>query len=194
MNPHPGGDCPQVYPQVLGVVLAAGASTRMGHPKALIEVESVPLVTAHIQRLEALVGEVRVVDGAVDLSRWVGQRRRTNARWASTGMWESLAIGLAGWPGPVIVTPVDAPPAPSADLVRLLATAPPATLAWHGQPGHPAYLGPAEVARIASEPSPSEGLAALLRHARRVQATTPDVCRNLNTPKDLHDWMAHVRS
>ena len=91
--------------RVAGIVLAAGASTRLGEPKQLIEVGGQPLVRrAAISALEAGAYPVIVVLGAGGdqilpaLDGLVGVRVALNTRW-ETGLASSLGAGLAALTG-----------------------------------------------------------------------------------------------
>lgn len=54
--------CSHLWPP-LGLILAAGASTRMGRPKALLELTNKPLLSEHIHRLQRVGLRPRVVLG-----------------------------------------------------------------------------------------------------------------------------------
>jgi CTP:molybdopterin cytidylyltransferase MocA len=170
----------------LAIVLAAGGSSRMGRPKALLPLpEGRTLLQAWIHRLQAHC-RVCVVQGAVDLVVPPGVELRTNPDWATTGMRESLLRGLAGRPAQaVLVTPVDAPPCTEVELRRLLAQPGSAVLSWGGEPGHPVRLGAGDLARLKVGT-----LAEALREATAVQAESEAVLLNLNTPED---WQAFTR-
>lgn len=122
---------PASPPRVAAVVLAAGGSTRLGHPKQLVPVRGEPLVRrAARAALGAGAEPVVVVLGAhADLVRpalhALPVRTVTNDRWA-TGLASSLAAGLrAALAGDacdgVLVTLVDQPLVDAGALRRLLA-------------------------------------------------------------------------
>ena len=121
---------------VVAVVLAAGASSRMGTPKALLKLrDGRTLLQAHLDALGAFT--VVVVEG-----RWpLPVPAVHNPNWASTGMVESLALALVDRNEErVLVTPVDAAPVRGRDLAALLAAPAPACLAHGGRPGHPVVV------------------------------------------------------
>jgi CTP:molybdopterin cytidylyltransferase MocA len=176
---------------IVGVVLAAGGSTRMGRPKALLPVGGVPLVRVHEAALGAVCGEVRVVVGAyeAEILGVLTPRARVvrNPRWSDTGPRESLLLALEDLPphATVVITPVDVPPASRPALAALIAARPPAVLAHGASPGHPV--------RVAA------GVAlACLRAGgtlRDVLGSTPtlieagaEVLLNLNTPAEWSAW------
>ena len=98
------------------VVLAAGASTRMGRPKALLRWRGRPFAWHVLQQAHAAGAEpVIVVEGAVALPREAVQGATVvrNEAWAD-GPLGSLQVGLralreAGAEGPVLVLTVDRP-------------------------------------------------------------------------------------
>ncbi len=172
------------------VVLAAGGSRRMGRPKALLDVDGRPLVARHVEAMRAAGARVRVVLGghgeAVAAALPPGVEVRWNRDWARTDMRASLALGLADLPdaAPVLVTPVDAPPAPAEVLAALLRQGPPAVPAFAGRDGHPVLVraGPARAA-LARAP-----LRDHLREAARVAVDWPDAVLNLNDPAAWAAW------
>ncbi len=133
------------------VILAAGASLRMGRPKALLELEGRPVLSWHCEWLGAFVDEVVVVEGGTSLAHAVagGARIVRNEAWATTEPRHSLLLGIAGLDpqDEVIVTPVDVPPAPANVLAALVAVAPDvvatrgAVVEYLGAPGHPIRIG-----------------------------------------------------
>lgn len=165
-------------------MLAAGGSTRMGRPKALLEVDGVPLVVHHARAFAALGLRVSVVLGAhspaVAAMLDATVRVVINPDWASTDPAWSAYLGLQAC-GPALFTPVDVPPARTADLLRLCAGEGPAVLAYRGHPGHPVRLEP---------PHAHLRLDERLRDARLVEVEDPTRLANLNTPAQWEAWLA----
>lgn len=153
----------------------------MGRPKALLPWGATTLVRAWCRAL-APFGPVVVVEGAVSLTAEVSARTLVvnNPDWASTGMWESLTLGRGDRSGPVLVTPVDVPVAPTADLRRLVEASAPAALSWGGVLGHPVLVDAAQLGGSC----PIGGLAELLVGATEVQASSSAALANMNTPQD----------
>lgn len=108
-----------------GVVLAAGASSRLGQPKALVEVEGVRLVDRAVASLRlGGCSTVLVVTGAVDLTD-VDAEVVPNPTW-SAGMGSTLRLALGRLEADpsldaVVLTLVDTPSV-SGEVVRRLAT------------------------------------------------------------------------
>jgi CTP:molybdopterin cytidylyltransferase MocA len=186
------------------VILAAGAGTRMGGPKALVEVEGETLLSHHIHaaQIARLGGPVCVTGADADLVE--GTHAQFPVRFVrnpdpASPMIDSIRIGLRGVPrgNVAYVTPVDVLP-PRLDTFDLLAEA----LETHpsgrwcvrpvmrGRPGHPVILLPEAVEAILADPS-IDRLDAWVRDAEaagRVQSVEVDdynVLSNLNRPEDL---------
>jgi CTP:molybdopterin cytidylyltransferase MocA len=143
--------------RVDGLLLAAGAGSRMGRPKALVVGEDgVPWLHATLATLhEGGCDRVTVVLGAAAKGAgWLltqapsGRARRVVAEDWAEGMGASLRAGLAGaYPDSdaVVLTLVDLPDV-TADVVRRVVAAAtgPGDLAratYGGVPGHPVLLG-----------------------------------------------------
>jgi len=130
---------------VAGLLLAAGSGSRMGQPKAQIEINGVRLVDLAVSRfLEAGISEVYVVLGA-----WVGEVPHAhvlvNSDWQE-GMGSSLRCGLHAIENEaelkgidsVLVSLVDLPGVTSAALSRI-ANEPHELVmgTYNGKKGHP---------------------------------------------------------
>ena len=139
--------------RVVGVLLAAGAGTRMGRPKALVSDERgswllracvtlrnggcddvVVVLGAEAARARSLLGDLPV--DVVEASDW------------SDGMSASLRAGLAhaaiGDADAALVHLVDLPDVGPEVVARMIRSASPDTLAravYDGRPGHPVLIG-----------------------------------------------------
>lgn len=184
-------------PPPLGVVLSAGASLRMGEPKALLRLpDGRTLLQAHVDALLPVCSRVVVVGGAhtpaLRASLGAAVTWVHNPDWQTTWPADSLALALVDTgAAAALVTPVDAAPAPLTDLLALARTAGPAVLCWQGQPGHPVRLDQAVIARVCSGPLPG-GLRTLLRDAAQLPGSGPDVLQDLDTPARWRAWLASL--
>jgi nicotine blue oxidoreductase len=169
------------------VILAAGGSRRMGRPKALLEVDGAPLLLAHVRAFHAVGLRVTVVLGAhadtVSAVLPAEVRVVRNERWDETGPAESAHLGLAGL-GAALLTPVDVPPASTADLHALIAAEGDAVLSYRGEDGHPVRV---------EAPHPPARLDRRLADAVRIPSEDPDRLLNLNTPEAWSAWLAGRR-
>jgi nicotine blue oxidoreductase len=133
-------------PRVAGVLLAAGAGSRLGTPKALVEVAGVRLVDRGTGLLRAGGADpVVVVTGAAPVTL-PGVITVFNPDWA-TGMGSSLAAGLRSVPNDcaaAVVALVDQPLVGPAAVRRLIGAyasgAGVAVAAYHGRPRNPVLL------------------------------------------------------
>jgi len=135
---------------VLGLVLAAGGSTRMGRPKQLAELDGRPLL-AHVlaaledapvqRRVVALGGAAAEVLARVDL----GAAEPVVVEGWAEGMGHVLATALARVPDDwqaVVVLLGDQPLVPGAAVARVVeawraGAGPVVTAVYGGRPGHP---------------------------------------------------------
>lgn len=174
------------------VVLAAGASARMGHPKALTRIGTETALDRIVRaaagmRVVVVLGEHHdVVRRALpDLDvRWV---RNLAPEMGRTG---SLQRGLTAARGPgALVLPVDRPLV-SPDTLRLLAARPEDwVVPTHGgRGGHPIKLGEMGVAAVMSAPpsTPLRDIPAMVGiDVTRVDVDDEGILANLDTPDDV---------
>ena len=184
------------------VVLAAGASSRMGRPKALVPIRGVPAVArVSIAARQGGCDPVLVVTGAdgeavARAARPAGATIVENPAWArgrSTSVKAALPHLPAGVAG-LLLFPVDHPLV-AAPVVRALLAAfagrPDAEVVvpvHGGRRGHPALFAAKVLPEIAAL-GDDEPLRAVLHRAGRVvvEVAAPDdsVLRNLDRPEDL---------
>ncbi len=186
-----------------GVILAAGRSTRMGRPKALLRIPSTNR-TFVAQLATTLLGggvaDVLIVGRPDDEAlREEVDALRASVRFvenhhAETGQLSSVIAGLnaADRPGTrgVLVTPVDLPLIMPATIEALLAafarTAEPIARATHsGRHGHPVVFGRA-VFDALRHADPATGAKAVLRSHPVLDVEVPDagVLADIDTPAD----------
>jgi CTP:molybdopterin cytidylyltransferase MocA len=174
----------------LGVVLAAGASRRMGRPKALLELDGRTLVQAHVDAFRPVCDAIVVVTSDQITVDVVGAEVLVN-RAPDAQMIDSLRLALIDRAvNHAIVTPVDVPPAAAGTLTALLAVPAPAVpVDDGGRPGHPVLIGRQEIAAILAAP-PGGGLRALLRQAARIAVADPDVALDFDDPPSWATFLA----
>lgn len=176
----------------LALIAAAGGSTRMGSPKALLELHGEPLVARHARAFAAVARRVIIVLGAdadrIAAALPVGVEVVRNPAWATTDMWRSLHLGARAAPAArtALVTPVDVPPpgawlADLADAEGLLVPCDP-----RGAAGHPARLDAAALDRLRAGGSGT--LRELCGAARRFETTEPWISLDFDTPEAWNAW------
>ncbi|NOY25395.1 MAG: NTP transferase domain-containing protein [Oligoflexia bacterium] len=175
---------------MIGLVLAAGGSTRMGRPKSLLSWEGRPWLCHHVQALRPHVDRVRVVLGAraeqIAAVLPEGVEVVLNVEWQQTDMAASLALGLFGLPAKarVLVTPVDVPPAPARVLAALIAQPGAIVPTVDGCDAHPVVIlaGPSRAALT------HHTLREVLTSATRIELGWREGLCNINTPEDWERW------
>lgn len=184
---------PAIGPPPAGLVLSAGASSRMGRPKALLRLDGETFVERLCRLMrEAGCGEVVVVVGAhaeairPAVPGWA--RVVINPEWRR-GMRSSLRAGLRALPpGPVILTHVDRPLVEPRTLTRLMTAPGSAVPVCGGRAGHPVRLGAELRPRLlAGDDAPLSGILDAAR-PRRLAVSDRGVLQNINTPAD-HRWL-----
>ena len=173
-----------------GLVLAAGAGRRFGDDaKLLADLNGRPVVEHAVRAATAALDRVVVVLGAradevlarADLT---GAEVTVCPDWAD-GQAASLRHGLRHAVGcdRVLVLLADQPLVSPALITRMAAEPPGSRAAHGGVPGHPAVLGPDEIA-AATDLRGDRGLKDLVRW-RRVETGDPAAARDIDTPDDL---------
>jgi molybdenum cofactor cytidylyltransferase len=183
---------------VPAIVLAAGASRRMGRPKALLPVGDRTFVSRIVDTLSAagLTDIFVIVRPDTDLTREIahaGARAIVNVR-AEDGQLSSLVTGLdtvdaAGVDG-VLVTLVDVPLIQASTVRRLIARAAaspaPILRAVHaGRHGHPVIFK-REVFGALRAADPAVGAKAVMRayEVEDVEVDDPGIVEDVDTPED----------
>jgi len=174
---------------VAGVLLAAGSGSRLGQPKALVELGGSRLVDRGIRLLQAGgAGPLVVVTGAAPLTL-PGVITVHNPDWAS-GMGSSLAVGLRAVPDDcpaAVVALVDQPLIGAAAVRRLIAAhaagATVAVAAYHGQPRNPVLLARAHWPEVIALAAGDVGARPFLRAHPELVALVE--CADTGQPDDL---------
>jgi len=185
------------------IVLAAGASSRLGTPKQLLRMRGRTLLAHTVALAESVAGaRVNVVIGA-DQHRIRSHLRRTsprvrvtyNRRWR-VGMGTSLEAGIRNLPPEAAATLVllcDQPDVDARALARLLNCARNRTTSivasrYRGRLGVPAILPRAtfrELRRLTGDRGARDLLNATHGRTRIVALDMPEAARDIDTPADL---------
>lgn len=192
-----------------GIVLAAGASSRMGRPKALLHLDDRTFVRAILDALrDAGLPSVIVVvrpgqpEVVAEVERAGFGRAVENPR-ADDGQLSSLLVGLDAVDRPetngVLVTLVDVPSIGAAAVrtlvTRAAASAAPVLRAVHlGRHGHPVVFKRA-VFEALRRADPARGAKEIMRAAgvEDVEVDDPGVVDDVDTPDDYQRLRALPR-
>jgi len=175
--------------RIVGLVLAAGSGSRLGTPKALVELAGERLVDRAVRTLrDGGCADVTVVLGAAQVEV-AGARVVHNPDW-TTGMGSSLRVGLAALPDDadaVVISLVDQPLIGPDVVARLIAAhnggATVAVATYAGKRRNPALFARSTWADAAASAVGDQG-------ARAYFATHPDTvtavaCDDLGDPVDI---------
>jgi molybdenum cofactor cytidylyltransferase len=184
-------------PQPAAVILAAGASSRMGHPKPLLQFEGQTFLDSLIERFEGICEPIIVVLGyAAD------QVRSGIARSAQVeivvnptperGMLTSLQCGLASVTQDALFTPVDLPGISRKTIERLAAADGPVVIpAYQGRKGHPVRVSRAVIAELLALPVDAQARDGIRRHdAQLIEVDDPRILHDVDTPADYYALLA----
>jgi molybdenum cofactor cytidylyltransferase len=188
-------------PVVDGIVLAAGASRRMGEPKPLLEVDGVSFLEHAIKQLRQAGCRyvLAVVNGGDD---WITRLADANGAGivinddAQSEQIDSLRLGIANLPDgydAVAVLPVDFPRVQQQTVNALLAAyaqQPSAVLnpAHQGRLGHPVIFSRDVVAELLRPDLPDGARTVIEQHAadaRTIDVADPGVLIDIDTPSDF---------
>ncbi len=168
-----------------GIVLAGGASSRMGRPKALLEIDGETFAGRLRNLLLEVCDRVVVVVGA-DAAAIAARIPDTiyAADWRR-GMRASLRAGLRALPaGPVLLTHCDRPHVARATLGALARGSDEVLLpSYRGVTGHPVRIPARLRARLLF--GDDVPLREVLRGGRVLPVDDPGILLNLNRPADL---------
>jgi CTP:molybdopterin cytidylyltransferase MocA len=175
--------------QVAGVLLAAGEGSRLGLPKALVELGGRRLVDRGAQLLrDGGAAPVLVVTGAARVTV-PGAVTVHNPDWP-TGMGSSLAAGLRALPGDcaaAVIALVDQPLVGAGAVERLIAAyragAEVVVAAYHGQPRNPVLLARRHWAGVLDAAVGDAGARPYLR--ANPDLVTPVECADTGCPDDV---------
>lgn len=197
-----------VLKRVAGIILAAGASTRFGQPKQLLDWDGVPLLT-HVadEALAAGLAPVIVVLGsqAEAVREALGERlvhAVMNWRW-SEGLSTSVQVGLIALPPQTeaaILMQCDQPLL-TADLLRTLVTRFEETGAAIVHPTHAGRRGTPtlfarrlfpELAAVSGDQGGRALIACHVGEVATVEVADPDVLADVDTPVDFERLRGRV--
>ena len=174
---------------IAGILLAAGAGSRLGQPKALVDIGGQPLADRGVALLrDGGAAPVIVVTGAIAVNL-PGVITVHNPDW-ETGMGSSLAVGLAMVPGQcsaAVVALVDQPLVAALAVRRLieahLAGAGVAVAAYGGRPRNPVLLARPHWPEVIALATGDTGARGFLR--ARPELVTQIECGDTGSPDDI---------
>jgi molybdenum cofactor cytidylyltransferase len=182
------------------ILLAGGASTRMGQPKALLPIGGETFLGRLISIYQACCDPVLVVLGHQAEAIRAGVAA-VGVTWVvnehpELGQFSSLQAGLRALPAAVdcLFQPIDYP-AVAAGTVELLArTQGELVIPRHdGTRGHPVRISPAIVAELLALSPTGQARDVIRSHypaANFVDVADPGIVTDIDTPEDFARWIA----
>jgi len=178
------------------IVLAAGRSSRLGQPKALVDVDGRPLIAHLIQRLQRINDvEITIVtnnDILADVSLACPETivaLNPNPEKGRTG---SIQCGLSSilerkgrLPNIVLIVPVDRPGWSVEIAMRLIASSATSSPVWDGRGGHPLLIAGDDVNTVYLADS-NAPLSSLIER-EKLDVEFPFLHLNIDTEDDLHE-------
>jgi molybdenum cofactor cytidylyltransferase len=161
-----------------GIILAAGESSRMGSPKALLEFRGETFLDRLIRCFLAHCSPVIVVLGHEPEVIRAGVRSVRDAVFVlnpdyQRGQFSSMQCGLRASPAEadgVVFTPVDHPNIDPATVARLVASGAPLAIPLYlGRHGHPVLVSRSLIPEFLALPPDSQARTVIHRHASEIQ-------------------------
>ena len=187
-------------PVIAGLILAGGASSRMGSPKALLNIENETFIDRLASLFRRACSPVVVVLGHGSDTIRAGMKQPGWVRFSvnpdpERGMLSSLQCGLALIPAEaeaVIFTPVDYPAIQATTIVRLAeafhAQHAPVTLPTHeGRKGHPVCVSRDVIRQLLALPvngDAREVIRSFRDQTRFVEVADPGILHDIDRPED----------
>ena len=181
-----------------GLILAAGESSRMGSPKALLEFRGETFIDRLIRCFSAHCSPVIVVLGHEPEVIRAGVRSRFKVSFVlnteyQRGQFSSMQCGLRAVPEDadgVVFTPVDHPNVEGATVAKLIASE--ALIAipqYLGRHGHPVLFSRSLIPEFLSLPADSQARDITHRHAseiRYIDVTDAGILDDIDDPEAYH--------
>ena len=178
------------------IVLAAGRSSRLGQPKALVDVNGRPLITHLIQRLQRVSDiEITIVtnnDILADVYLACPEAHVVLNPDPEKGRTGSIQCGLSSilerkgrLPKHVLIVPVDRPGWSVDIIMNLIASSATSSPVWDGRGGHPLLIAGDDVNTLYLADS-NAPLSSLIER-EKIDVDFPFLHLNIDTKDDLDE-------
>ena len=175
------------------LVLAAGASKRLGQPKALLPLEQTTLIEWVCIRLER-EGFQHIIVTREELTKAIRAKKSQGIVIVNPdperGRMSSIKEGLnhlvqSGHPlsNGLVIAPVDRPGWPNNVLHRLIQSNTSSSLRWNNRGGHPVYIHPSDIDKLLHAHDDVPLRECVMFSSLEVEA--PFLHLNIDTPSDI---------
>lgn len=175
------------------LVLAAGASKRLGQPKALLPLEQTTLIEWVCIRLER-EGFQHIIVTREELTKAIRAKKSQGIVIVNPdperGRMSSIKEGLnhlvqSGHPlsNGLVIAPVDRPGWPNNVLHRLIQSNTSSSLRWNNRGGHPVYIHPSDIDKVLHAHDDVPLRECVMFSSLEVEA--PFLHLNIDTPSDI---------
>ncbi len=182
------------------ILLAGGASTRMGQPKALLPIAGQTFLGRLITLYRPHCEPVIVVLGHAAEAIRAGVSEE-GVQWVTNpaperGQFSSLQTGLSALPPATdcLFQPIDYPAVAAETVARLARTEGELVIPRHdGTRGHPVRLSPPLIQELLALPATGQARDVIRSHyptATFVDIADPGIVTDIDTPEDFARWIA----
>lgn len=186
------------------IILSAGASSRMGSPKALIRIgEGTLLEDQYLRLSEAGIEDIFIVVGS-DPEKIIAAHNTLKCKWVINTNWQketfsSVLAGLKETGGHVLLLPVDTVGVDPATIDHIVNSGLKYSCniipTYKGRGGHPVFLSRAFVDELIQRAPVNARLDLLLKSwpaVKRIEVDSKNILTNINEPADLKDQMKEI--
>jgi CTP:molybdopterin cytidylyltransferase MocA len=190
---------------IAGIILSAGASRRMGSPKALLELNGETFLDRLVRLFSGVASSVIVVLGNDADQIRAGAQRKSEAHFVvnpdpERGMLSSLQCGLAAVPAEaeaVMFTPVDHPHLETSTIEQLMSGLEASVVVptYHGAHGHPVVIARPLVAELLALPATAQASDVIHRYRSQtvyVPVHDPAVTKDIDDRADYAELLARL--
>jgi CTP:molybdopterin cytidylyltransferase MocA len=193
----------KLFHPIAGIILSAGASRRMGSPKALLRLDNETFLDRLIRLFSDVASPVIVVLGHQAEQIRSGIERAAQAVFVvnpdpERGMLSSLQCGLEAVPHEVqavMFTPVDHPNLQSSTLNKLVTQRSPVTVpSYQSQHGHPVVIARPLIAELLALPPQAQASEVIHRYRSQtsyIEVDDPAVTQDIDDQTAYAALVAH---
>jgi len=195
----------QTKPNSSAIILAAGASSRMGKPKALLDMGNKTLLEDQVDRLKRAGCSTIIVVVGSEANTIVEHHADLDVVWTTNSEWEkgyfsSILCGLSEVASSTLLLPIDTVGVPVETIKEILTKGLEENKniipTFKDRGGHPVFLTTVFIQKVVSTATLDDRLDYLLNEnpdTLRFEVDSESILTNINTPDELSAYH-HSRS